>query len=102
MSRFVGKGTVIVARDRIGVGTGSKIAEYVTIRDADHDRSVPLSHLAFRQKPVTIGRKVWVAAQAIVLSGVSIGDCATVAAGAVVTRDVSPGTTVAGVPAKPI
>ena len=37
-----------------------------------------------------------------VLAGVTIGDGAVVAAGAVVTKDVEPNTVVGGIPAKPI
>ena len=47
-----------------------------------------------------IGHDVWVGSCAIILRGVTIGDGAIVAAGAVVTRDVAPYTVVAGVPAR--
>jgi acetyltransferase-like isoleucine patch superfamily enzyme len=43
---------------------------------------------------------VWIAAGAMVLQGVTVGDDAVVAAGAVVTKDVPPRTLVAGVPAR--
>ncbi len=49
-----------------------------------------------------IGNDVWMGHGAIVLPGVTVGDGAVVAAGAVVTRDVEAYTIVAGVPAKPI
>ncbi|MEK9661082.1 MAG: CatB-related O-acetyltransferase [Alphaproteobacteria bacterium] len=52
--------------------------------------------------PVTIGHDVWVGARAMILSGVTIGNGAIVAAGAVVSRDVAPFTLVAGVPARPV
>lgn len=52
--------------------------------------------------PVRIGDRVWVGTRAVVLKGVTIGDGAVVAAGAVVTRDVPAGTVVAGVPAKAV
>jgi carbonic anhydrase/acetyltransferase-like protein (isoleucine patch superfamily) len=45
---------------------------------------------------------VWIGHGAIVLPGVTVGDGAVVAAGAVVTRNVEPYTIVAGVPARPI
>jgi len=51
---------------------------------------------------IIIEDSVWIAARAIILPGVTIGSGATVAAGAVVTRDVEPNTLVAGIPAKPI
>ena len=48
------------------------------------------------------GDKVWIATNAMILPGVTIGDGAIVAAGAVVTKDVPPRCMVAGVPAKVI
>ena len=52
--------------------------------------------------PVRIGDRVWVGTRAVVLKGVSIGDGAVVAAGAVVTRDVPAGAVVGGTPARVI
>lgn len=49
---------------------------------------------------IHIGRNVWIGAGAIVLPGVTIGDGAVVAAGAVVTKDIPDNTIVGGVPAK--
>lgn len=47
-----------------------------------------------------IGNDVWIGSGAIVLRGVSVGDGAVIAAGAVVTKDVPPYALVAGVPAR--
>ncbi len=49
-----------------------------------------------------IGNDVWIAANSVICRGVSIGDGAVIAAGAVVTKDVEPYSIVAGVPAKHI
>jgi maltose O-acetyltransferase len=49
--------------------------------------------------PIRVGNGCWIGAGSRVLGGVTIGDGAVVAAGAVVTRDVQPDTLVAGVPA---
>jgi acetyltransferase-like isoleucine patch superfamily enzyme len=49
---------------------------------------------------VRIGNDVWIGAQAIVLSGVTIGDGAVIGAGAVVARDIPPYAIAVGVPAK--
>lgn len=51
-------------------------------------------------KPVNIGSRVWIMPNVTIIYGVTIGDEAVVATGAVVTRDVPPRTLVAGVPAK--
>lgn len=50
--------------------------------------------------PVHIGRGVWIGARATILPGVTIGDGAIVAAGALVARDVEPDTMVGGIPAR--
>lgn len=49
-----------------------------------------------------VGNDVWIGYEAVVLSGVTIGDGAVIGARAVVTRDVPPYTVVGGVPARPI
>ena len=50
--------------------------------------------------PITIGSNVWIGANCSILPGVTIGDGAVIAAGAVVNRDVPPRTVVGGVPAR--
>jgi len=61
--------------------------------DADRRRVV-------RCRPITIGKGVWIASNAMVLAGVTIGDGAVVGAGAVVTKDVPSMSFVGGNPAK--
>lgn len=53
-------------------------------------------------KPITIKRNAWIGAGATILPGVTIGENAVVAAGAVVSRDVPADTVVGGIPAKVI
>lgn len=57
------------------------------------DNPLALSHRT------RIGSDVWIGYGSVVLSGITIGDSAIVAAGSVVTRDVAPNTVVAGTPA---
>lgn len=51
---------------------------------------------------IMIGNDVWIGYEAVILSGVTIGDGAVVGCRAVVTKDIPPYTIVGGVPAKPI
>lgn len=51
-------------------------------------------------QPILIKRNAWIGAGATILPGVTVGENAVVAAGAVVSRDVPPNTVVAGIPAK--
>jgi acetyltransferase-like isoleucine patch superfamily enzyme len=61
--------------------------------------SFPFSDAA---SPPVIGNDVWVGANATILRGVTVGDGAIIAAGAVVAKDVAPYEIVGGVPAKHI
>lgn len=51
---------------------------------------------------IIIGNDVWIGYEAVILSGVTIGDGAIIGTRAVVTKDIPPYTIVGGVPAKPI
>ena len=51
---------------------------------------------------IVIGSDVWIGYEAVILSGVTVGDGAVIGARAVVTKDVPPYTIVGGVPAGPI
>lgn len=51
---------------------------------------------------ITIGNDVWIGYEAVIMSGVTIGDGAIIGARALVTKDVPPYTIVGGIPAKPI
>jgi acetyltransferase-like isoleucine patch superfamily enzyme len=53
-------------------------------------------------KPIVIERGVWIAAGAIVIGGVTVGENSVVAAGSVVTKDVPANMLVGGNPARVI
>lgn len=53
-------------------------------------------------RPIVIERNVWIAAGAILIGGVTVGENSVVAAGSVVTRDVPPNSLVGGNPARVI
>lgn len=81
--------------DRVVIGFG------VTIITGSHQMHDPDCRAgALVARPVTIEDGAWVAANAILLPGVTIGAGAVVGAGSVVTRDVAPHTLVAGNPAR--
>jgi acetyltransferase-like isoleucine patch superfamily enzyme len=96
----LGRGSFVVAQDRIRIGPGGGVAEYVVIRDAQHRSNVPLEANVFDTGPIIMGDDVGIAAHTMILYGVTIGDEAVVAAGAVVRDDVPAGKIVAGIPAR--
>lgn len=85
----------------IEIGDNSLIGHQVVIATLNHDLD-PSKRASMIASPVKIGNNVWIGAHATILSGVTIGDNAVIAAGAVVTRDVDANTVVAGVPAKKV
>lgn len=96
----IGDRTEIHAAERVTIGSGTLIAWDVVILDHDYHAVVGADGIAGGPAPVTIGANVWIGCRAIVLKGVTIGDGAVVAAGAVVTGDVPAGALVAGNPAR--
>lgn len=83
----------------ITIGDGCQIGHGVVFATLNHGLA-PKDRKTTYPAPIVLGRNVWVGANATILQGVTIGDNAVVAAGAVVTKDVAPNTVVGGVPAR--
>ena len=85
----------------VTIGDGCLIGHNVVFATLNHDEN-PANRIAMTYAPIVLGKNVWVGSNSTILQGVTIGDGAIVAAGAVVTKDVPANTIVGGVPAKPI
>ena len=83
----------------ITIGDGAYIGHRVTLATLNHG-FLPEDRDTNYPAPIRLGNTVWIGSGATILQGVTIGDNAVVAAGAVVTKDVAPNTVVGGVPAK--
>jgi acetyltransferase-like isoleucine patch superfamily enzyme len=112
---FIGK-SHLVAAESIEIGNDVIMSWGITVVDHNshavdwrdrqgdvldwHQGKKDWAHV--RVTPVKIESNVWIGFNAVILKGVTIGHGAVVAAGAIVTKDVAPGTMVAGNPAKTI
>lgn len=85
----------------ITIDDGALIGHNVVLATLNHCM-IPEQRANLEPAPIHIGKNVWIGANAIVLPGVTIGDGAVIAAGAIVTKDVPANTIVGGVPAKKI
>lgn len=85
-------------RGGITIGNNVNLAPEVMILTASHDPDD--ESFAGIEKPVVVEDYAWLATRALILPGVTIGHHAIVAAGSVVTKDVSPHTIVGGNPAR--
>ena len=83
----------------INIGDDVLIGHNVVLATLNHEEN-PEKRGNLCPSPIKIGNKVWIGSNATILPGVTIGDGAIIAAGAVVTKDVSEKTVVGGVPAK--
>ncbi len=98
---FINSGCRFQDQGGITIGDDSLIGHNAVLATLNHGFA-PEKRSDLIPAPIKIGKKVWLGANVTVLPGVTIGDNAIVAAGAVVTRDVPADTVVGGVPAKVI
>src|SRR5436853_4659703 len=109
-------GALVMAEERIEIGSHCLISWNVGIADSDFHPLAPAQRIidahalapffkhrpprpALRTAPVIISDNVWIGMNAIILKGVTIGENSVVAAGAVVTKSVPANVVVAGNPA---
>lgn len=99
---YLNAGCTILDTAPVRIGADTLLGPNVQIYCPEHHRDPDLrAQGQERARPVTIAGRVWVGGGAIILGGVTIGAGAIIGAGSVVTRDVAPGTTVMGNPARP-
>lgn len=87
----------------VTIGDHVNLAQGITVTALNHnfsDTTKRIDEQSISTKHVTIEDDVWIGANAVILPGVTIGQHAVVAAGAVVTTDVPANTVVGGVPAR--
>ena len=109
-------GALVMAEERIEIGSHCLVSWNVGIADSDFHPLEPAQRLVdakalapffkdrpprpkLRTAPVVIGDNVWIGMNATILKGVTIGENSVVAAGSVVTKSVPPNVVVAGNPA---
>ena len=96
---FINSGCCFQDQGGITLGDGCLIGHQVVIATLNHDLD-PARRGGMYPAPVRLGKNVWVGAHATILPGVTVGDGAVIAAGAVVTKDVPAGVVAGGVPAR--
>ena len=96
---FINSGCKFQDQGGIKIDDGALIGHNAVLATLNHNPE-PEKRDNLLPAPIHIGKRVWLGANVTILPGVTIGDNAIVAAGAVVAKDVQPNTVVGGVPAK--
>ncbi|HVM98101.1 MAG TPA: acyltransferase [Candidatus Acidoferrales bacterium] len=100
---MVGENCFLDGFSGLTIGRNVLIAHNASLIAEDHGfatRKIPIRRQPKTIGPVVVGDDVWIGCGARVLKGVTIGDGAIIAAGAVVTKDVAPYAIVGGIPAR--
>ncbi len=101
---FLNIAVMVAAHEHVEIGSHCMLANGCFVTDANHrfddpDRPVPWQ--GFTSKgPTRIGDNVWLGANVVVTSGVTIGERCVIGANSVVTQDIPPFSIAAGAPAK--
>jgi acetyltransferase-like isoleucine patch superfamily enzyme len=103
---FLNQGVMLAAEGLVEIGEHCMLANGCLVTDGSHrfeDPDVPVPWQGFTTKgPTRIGDNVWLGANVVVTSGVTIGRRSVIGANSVVTEDVPPFSIAAGAPARVI
>lgn len=101
---FIGPHVNIVANDTtVKIGENVLIAAGTKIIGRNHNyqsKEKTIREQGYTQSPIVIENNVWIGYHVVILSGVTIGEGAIIAAGSVVTKDVEANKIVGGIPAR--
>lgn len=96
---FINSGCHFQDQGGIFIGDGTLIGHNVVLATLNHGISPDKRHDLF-PAPIHIGKNVWIGANVVILPGVTIGDNAVIAAGAIVSKNVPANVVTGGVPAR--
>jgi putative colanic acid biosynthesis acetyltransferase WcaF len=96
----IADGATIYNQSLISIGRRAVISQGAHLCAGTHDYEDPNFPLV--SKPITIHDHAWIAAEAFIHPGITIGEGAVIGARAVVTKDMPPWTICAGHPCEPI
>jgi len=100
---YIGGYAVFNSAGGIRIGDGCVFGPFVHIYTANHRyedaEALPFDEYEYFE-PVDVGPNVWIGGDAVLLPGVTVGEGAVIAAGAVVVKDVPAGAVVGGLPAR--
>ena len=97
---FIAHQVIINCMGEVVIGERSRISQYSHIISGTHDYAS--RDMRIQRRPITIGKDVWIAADAFVGPGVRIGDGCLLAARSSAFRDLPAGQVCMGEPAKPV
>lgn len=98
---FFNSGCKFQDQGGITIDDGALLGHNVVLATLNHCM-IPEQRANLIPAPIHIGKHVWIGANAMVLPGVTVGNGAVIAAGAIVTKDVPENVIVGGIPAKQI
>lgn len=99
---IIGDDCKLDGRNGIIIGKNVNFSTGVWIWTEQHNPQSPSFSCDYEGAPVIIGDRAWLSCRTIILPGVTIGEGAVIAAGAVVTKDVEPFSIYGGIPARKI
>lgn len=95
----VANGAILYSQGKISVGKRATVSQGAHLCTGTHDYSKPGFPLF--TKPITIGDHVWIAAEAFIHPGITIGEGCVIGARSVVTKDMPPWMVCSGHPCSP-
>ena len=101
----IGSNCQVFSANKVRIGKNVLVAAYTYLVGGGHnyeDPDIPIIEQGRTAIGIDIGDNVWLGAGVKVLDGVTIGESAIIAAGAVVTEDIPPYAIAGGIPAKVI
>lgn len=97
---YIGPGANLYCMASMTIHAHALVSQGAHLCGGTHDMSDP--HFQLIARPIVVGERAWIAAEAFVGPGVTVGEGAVLGARAVATRDLEPWTVYRGNPAEPL